>query len=43
MPGDSEIEIRPFFTATDFGEEFTPKLRAQEERIQAAAAQLQKS
>jgi hypothetical protein len=43
MPGDSEIEIRPFFTADDFGEEFTPELRAQEARIQAAAEQLQKS
>jgi hypothetical protein len=42
MPGDSEIEIRPFFTADDFGEEFTPELRAQEARIQAAAEQLQK-
>jgi hypothetical protein len=27
----------------DFGEEFTPELRAQEARIQAAAEQLQKS
>jgi hypothetical protein len=37
MPGDSEIEIRPVFTADDFGEEFTPELRAQEARVQAAA------
>jgi hypothetical protein len=43
MPGDSEIEIRPIFAADDFGEEFTPELRTQEARIQAAAAQLQKS
>ncbi|MBW4580260.1 MAG: YciI family protein [Tildeniella nuda ZEHNDER 1965/U140] len=43
MPGDSEIEIRPVFTADDFGEEFTPELRAQEARVQAAAEQLQNS
>ena len=36
MPGEeSEIEIRPLFEAADFGEEFTPELRAQEERIRA--------
>lgn len=33
MPGDSELEIRPVFEAEDFGAEFTPELRAQEERI----------
>jgi hypothetical protein len=34
MPGEeSEIEIRPLFEASDFGEEFTPELRAQEERL----------
>jgi hypothetical protein len=34
MPGeDSELEIRPFFEAEDFGAEFTPELRAQEDRI----------
>jgi hypothetical protein len=43
MPGESEIEIRPFFEAADFGEEFTPELRAQEERIRAAAEKLQRS
>ena len=33
MPGEeSEIEIRPVFEAEDFGKEFTPELRAQEER-----------
>ena len=31
----SEIEIRPIFEAEDFGEEFTPELRAQEERQRA--------
>jgi hypothetical protein len=34
MPGEeSEIEIRPLFEAADFGEEFTPELRAQEDRL----------
>jgi hypothetical protein len=33
MPGESEIEIRPIFEADDFGEAFTPELRAQEERL----------
>jgi hypothetical protein len=36
MPGeDSELEIRPLFEADDFGDEFTPELRAQEERLRA--------
>ncbi len=33
MPGESEIEIRQVFEADDFGAEFTPELRAQEERL----------
>jgi hypothetical protein len=34
MPGhDAEIEIRQIFENEDFGAEFTPELRAQEERI----------
>ena len=32
---DAEIEIRPFFEAEDFGAEFTPELREQEERLRA--------
>ncbi len=33
-PGeDAELEIRPFFEADDFGKEFTPELRAQEDRL----------
>ena len=36
MPGDSEIEIRPFFEAEDFGAEFTPELREMEARQRAA-------
>ncbi len=36
MPGEEgELEIRPIFEAEDFGEEFTPELRAQEERLRA--------
>ena len=35
MGGESEIEIRPFFEAEDFGEEFTPELREREERLRA--------
>lgn len=35
MPGPSEIEIRPLFEMDDFGEEFTPELREQEQRIRA--------
>ena len=35
MPGDSEIEIRQVFEAEDFGAEFTPDLREQEERLRA--------
>ena len=36
MPGEeSELEIRPVFEAEDFGEQFTPELRAQEDRIRA--------
>jgi hypothetical protein len=36
MPGEEAIlEIRPVFEAEDFGEEFTPELRAQEHRQRA--------
>ncbi len=35
MPGPSEIEIRPIFEAEDFGAEFTPELREQEDRLRA--------
>ncbi len=35
MVSDSEIEIRQVFEAEDFGAEFTPELRAQEERLRA--------
>ena len=33
MPGPSELEIRPLFEASDFGEALTPELAAQEERL----------
>ena len=36
MPGEeAEIEIRPIFETEDFGNELTPELRAQEERLRA--------
>jgi AraC family transcriptional regulator len=37
MPEDSEIEIRPYFEAEDFGEAFTPELREQEASTRALA------
>lgn len=38
MPGEeAEIEVRQLFEAEDFGAEFTPELRAQEERLRARA------
>jgi hypothetical protein len=38
MPGESEIEIRQVFEAEDFGAEFTPELRKQEERLRGEMA-----
>jgi hypothetical protein len=35
MKGESEIEIRQLFEAEDFGAEFTPELREQEEHLRA--------
>ena len=40
--GGTEIEIRQIFEAEDFGAEFTPELRAQEERQRAKSEQLKK-
>jgi hypothetical protein len=38
FPGtESEVEIRQIFEADDFGAEYTPELRKQEERIRAQA------
>ncbi|HET6545706.1 MAG TPA: YciI family protein [Rhodanobacteraceae bacterium] len=36
--GESEIEIRQVFEVEDFGAEFTPELREQEERLRAQVA-----
>ena len=38
MKGESEIEIHQVFEAEDFGAEFTPELREQEERLRAETA-----
>ena len=40
---ETEIEIRQVFEAEDFGPEFTPELREQEERLRAQAEQLAKA
>lgn len=37
-PSDSEIEIRQVFETEDFGDELTPELREQEERLRAQLA-----
>ena len=41
--GGTELEIRQIFEAEDFGAEFTPELREQEDRIRAEAAKLNKT
>ncbi|MBA3420946.1 MAG: YciI family protein [Thermoleophilaceae bacterium] len=38
LEGEAEIEIRQVFEAEDFGEELTPELREQEQRIREQAA-----
>ena len=35
---EGEVEIRPVFEAEDFGADFTPELREQEERIRSKVA-----
>ncbi len=40
--GGAEVEIRPIFEAEDFGAEYTPELRAQEERQRAEIERQQK-
>ena len=37
--GGTEVEVRPVFEADDFGAEFTPELRAQEDRLRARMAE----
>jgi len=41
--GESEIEIRQVFESEDFGAEFTPELREQEERQRKRMEELAKS
>jgi hypothetical protein len=43
FPVESEIEIRQVFEAEDFGAEYTPELRAQEDRQRAAIGKRAKS
>jgi hypothetical protein len=44
MPGeDAVLEIRPVFEAGDFGQEFTPELREQEDRLRAKIERQTKS
>ena len=38
MPGPSEIEIRPFYEAADFGDPLAPELTAQEDRLRQKVA-----
>jgi hypothetical protein len=35
MRSDSELEIRPFFEAEDFGDAFTPELQARDEQLRS--------
>ncbi|MCC7365794.1 MAG: YciI family protein [Dehalococcoidia bacterium] len=39
MEAGDELEVRQIFESDDFGEEFTPELRAQEDRQRAAIAE----
>ena len=41
--GGTEVEIRQVFEAEDFGAEFTPELREQEERLRAQSEQRKKT
>jgi hypothetical protein len=44
MPGEeAELEIRPVFEAEDFGAEFTPELRQNEEKLRAEIERQRKS
>lgn len=40
---EGEVEIRQIFEAADFGDEFTPELREQEDRLRAKIAQQTKA
>jgi len=41
--GGTEVEIRPIFEAEDFGKEYTPELRAQDEKIRSEIERQQRS
>jgi hypothetical protein len=44
MPGEeAQLELRPLLEAEDFGDEFTPELRAQEERLRVEVERRQSS
>jgi len=38
MPGESDVEIRPFFEAADFGDNFTPEAQEREKRLREQVA-----
>jgi hypothetical protein len=38
MPGESEVEIRPFFEPADFGENLTPEAQEREKRLREQIA-----
>ena len=38
MPSESEVEIRPFYEAADFGENFTPEAQARVKRLREHVA-----
>jgi hypothetical protein len=40
---ESVLEIRPFFETSDFGDEFTPELRAREEKLAKQMQDLQQA
>jgi hypothetical protein len=41
--GDGEVEVRQIFEAEEFGAEYTPELREQEDRIREKSAKLKES
>jgi hypothetical protein len=44
MPGEEgELEIRPVFEAEDFGQEYTPELREQDQKLRAEMERQKKS
>jgi hypothetical protein len=39
MPGESDVEIRPFYEAADFGENFTPEAQERVKQLREQVAQ----